>query len=356
MLTCGFECPSWSDLAAGATAPAPAPPEDAPGVPAGRARGWQHLAAAAVEAEALARLQPLLPAPVQARLRSQGGPGAGMWLNVFPVDELLTLPSIPFLLALRRRLCLELPAGPARCPCGALLDPWGNHLLACHSTGRLTRRGKALELAVAQLCREAGGPAVQVASRPRLRDLAMPGVSAHDLRELDVVARGFPLFGGRSIVVDATLRSPLSSAGRVRVGSHWHDGATFAAARRDKERKYPEFAVQAHRIKFVVAACEIGGRCNQECVDLVRALVLHRSSSAAPALRASLRSSLARRYWGILSVAIQRAGADCLSDDPSPVEFASLPLPSLDTLLLGIDAPFGVDAPDVSRLPPSTEQ
>ena len=105
----------------------------------------------------------------------------------------------------------------------------------------------------------------------------------------------------------------------------------------------------------MVAACEIGGRCNQECVDLVRALVLHRSISAAPALRASLRSSLARRYWGILSVAIQRAGADCLSDDPAPVEFASLPLPSLDTLLLGIDAPFGVDAPDVSRLPPSTE-
>ena len=105
---------------------------------------------------------------------------------------------------------------------------------------------------------------------------------------------------------------------------------------------------------FAHCHSKIGGRCNQECVDLVRAFVLHRSSSVAPALRASLRS-LARRYWGILSVAIQRAGADCLSDDPAPVEFASLPLPSLDTLPLGIDAPFGVDAPDVSRLPPSTE-
>ena len=120
-------------------------------------------------------------------------------------------------------------------------------------------------------------------------------------------------------MVDVTLRSPLSSAGGVRYGSHQRDGNTFAVARRDEERKYPELADQAQWIKFVVAACEVGGRCNQECVDLVRALVLHRAVSAAPALRAYLRSSLARRYWGILSVAIQRAGADCLSDDLSPV-------------------------------------
>ena len=60
----------------------------------------------------------------------------------------------------------------------------------------------------------------------------------------------------------------------------------------------------------------------------------------------------ARRYWGILSVAIQRAGADSILEDPPPPDFTSLPLPSLETLLTGIDAPFGVDAPDVSRLPP----
>ena len=148
---------------------------------------------------------------------------------------------------------------------------------------------------------------------------------------------------------------PLSAAGAVRFGSHQRDGATFSVARQDKEHKYPELAGQAHQIKFVVGACEIGGRCNQESVDLVRALVLHRAASAAPALRASLRSSLARRYWGILSIAIQRACVDCLSDDPLPLEFSSLPLPSPETLLAGVDAPFGVDAPDVSRLPPTHE-
>ena len=105
----------------------------------------------------------------------------------------------------------------------------------------------------------------------------------------------------------------------------------------------------------MVAACEVGGRCNQERVDLVRALVLHRAASAAPALRASLRSSLARRYWGILSIATQRACADCLLEDPPPLEFSSLPLPFPDTLLAGVDASFGVGAPDVGRLPPTIE-
>ena len=74
---------------------------------------------------------------------------------------------------------------------------------------------------------------------------------------------------------------PLSSAGAVRFCSHQRNGATFAVARQDKERKNPELAGQAHRIKFVVAACEVGGRCNQESVDLVRALVLHRATLAA---------------------------------------------------------------------------
>ena len=166
------------------------------------------------------RLRPLFPVPVQARLQFQGGTGAGMWLNVFPIDESLALPSLPFLLALRRRLSLELPAGPAPCQCGALADPWDNHFLACRSAGRLARRGKA-ELAFAQLLREASGLAAQVSTRSRICDFAVPSVSAHDQRELDVVARGLPLFDDRFIILDATLRSSFSSAGAVRFGSHY---------------------------------------------------------------------------------------------------------------------------------------
>ena len=38
-----------------------------------------------------------------------------------------------------------------------------------------------------------------------------------------------------------------------------------------------------------------------------------------------------------------------------PPEFTSLPLPSADIILAGNDAPFGVDAADISRLPLSNE-
>ena len=44
---------------------------------------------------------------------------------------------------------------------------------------------------------------------------------------------------------------------------------------------------------------------------------------AAPAFRVSLRSSLARRYWGILSVAIERDGADNVLYDPPDPELTS---------------------------------
>jgi hypothetical protein len=62
---------------------------------------------------------------------------------------------------------------------------------------------------------------------------------------------------------------------------------------------------------------------------------------------------LARRYWGILSVAIERDGADNLLYDPPDPEFTSPVSPFPDTVLAGNDATFGVDAPNVSRFPPS---
>ena len=97
----------------------------------------------------------------------------------------------------------------------------------------------------------------------------------------------------------------------------------MAVARQDKKRKCPELAGQAHRIEFVVAACGVGGLRNKESVDLVRARMLHRAASAVPALRASFCSTLVKRYWGILSVAIERDGADNLLYDPPHLELTS---------------------------------
>ena len=265
-----------------------------------------------------------------------------MWLQVFPTDPALCFESALFQLALRLRLMQPLPMSEAVCSCGAPLDPWGIHLQACMQTGRVSKRAVVQEQALCQVLREAGATARR---QPFLRDLAVPGVAADDARQLDVVASGLPVYGGRTLVLDATLRSPLTGAGHVRFDAHAEDGATFPRARVDKEHKYPELLTQELRIKFIVAAAEVGGRYNDEVVDLVRQLVAHRASRFAPALRQSMRVILARRYWGILSVATQRAVAQCVANPfATPAVAAAFPVPDLETLLTSYEAP------EVSRL------
>ena len=50
------------------------------------------------------------------------------------------------------------------------------------------------------------------------------------------------------------------------------DGATFAETVRDKQHKYSELVAQGARLQFVVAASEVGGRCNEQLITLVRQL------------------------------------------------------------------------------------
>ena len=97
-------------------------------------------------------------------------------------------------------------------------------------------------------------------------------------------------------------------------------------------------------VQFVVAASEVGGRCNDQLIDLVRQLARHKASTFAPPLRASMRTILARRFWGILSVATQRAVAQCVDPELGAPVAAVFPLPDLETLV------SGAEAPDVSRL------
>ena len=234
-----------------------------------------------------------------------------------------------------------LPLSVVSCTCGAHLDPWGIHLQACMQTGRVSRRAVLQEQALWQVLRETGATARH---RPFLRDLSVPGVLGTDARRLDVVASGLPVYGGRTLVIDATLRSPLTGAGHVRFDAHLTDGATFVQARLDKEHKYPELASQGSRLKFLVAAAEVGGRYNDEVVDLVRQLVAHRASLFAPCLRQSMRVILARRYWGILSVATQRAVALCVASPLTTHTAAVFPLPDFETLVTS------TEAPEVSRM------
>ena len=92
----------------------------------------------------------------------------------------------------------------------------------------LRKRGRPLEKAAARVCREAGA---RVAENVFLRAMNLNGISAHDGREIEVVATGLPLFGGAQLAVDTTLVAPLSRDGRPHPRCATVDGAQLQVAR-----------------------------------------------------------------------------------------------------------------------------
>ena len=100
----------------------------------------------------------------------------------------------------------------------------------------------------------------------RNMDLGVP--SAGDNRRLEVVIDGLPLFGGAQLAVDTTLVSALKENGEPRRGAADRDRVALAAARRVKERTYPELVDPGRRARLVVFALEVGGRWSEEAKDL----------------------------------------------------------------------------------------
>ena len=63
------------------------------------------------------------------------------------------------------------------------------------------------------------------------------------------------------------------------------------------------------KINLVVLGSEVGGRWNEQARTFVRDLVRLKANRAPPALRAAAFAAWARRWWGMLSVAVQQAVA-----------------------------------------------
>ena len=127
--------------------------------------------------------------------------------------------------------------------------------------GVLGRRGFALESAAARVCREAGA---RVSLDVRVQDMDLARPDALDNRRLEVVADGLPLFQGAQLAVDTTAVSVLRRDGVPRRRVVDQDGAALDAARRRKERVYPELTGQLGRTRLVVLACEVAGRWSEE--------------------------------------------------------------------------------------------
>ena len=90
-----------------------------------------------------------------------------------------------------------------------------------------------------------------------VRDLDLAAFNILDGRRLEVVADGLTLFRGAQLAIDTTMVSPLHRDGTVRRRAA-HVGAALEAARRRKERTYPEPSGDGGRARLVVLVAEVG--------------------------------------------------------------------------------------------------
>ena len=161
---------------------------------------------------------------------------------------LTRIEALLFRVLVQRRLRLLLPLSQRICGCGLSIDPLGHHRAACSRTGALGRRGFALESALARVCREAGGRSATwtwASQALATTDGGRWSLAQHVRRET------FGGGGGRP----SSLRR-----GAVGCRHHDRDGVALAAARRVKERTYPELLDPGRRARLVVFALEVGGR------------------------------------------------------------------------------------------------
>ena len=138
---------------------------------------------------------------------------------------------------------------------------------------------------------------------------------------------------GAALCCDATLVSPLHRNGLAHAGAAEEDGIALQAARRRKERRYPEL-LEGGPATLVVLAFEVGGRWSSESWDFLKKLVRLRVRRAPHLLRRAAALGWHRRWTCLLSVAAQKALASTLLE-PS----ARVPL-----------GPPGLDEPDLAEV------
>ena len=226
-----FHPPGWRGLGSGGSRPCGRSGPNQPKF------GWQQCASRSLETKHLnERVWPGMTDAERALLRSQRGPLASAAVTALPTSRATRMDGQPFRILLLRRLRLPLPLSSRTCRCGRQLDPLGHHRAACPEAGVLGRRGFPLEVAAAQVCREAGA---RVTTNIFVRDMDLAVVNVMDSRRLEVVADGLTAFRGAQLAIDTTLVSAIRRDGTARPGAATRAGVALAAARRTRE-DYPE--------------------------------------------------------------------------------------------------------------------
>ena len=214
------------------------------------------------------------------------------------------------------------------CRCGRQLDKFGHHRAACAVAGVLGRRGFPVEVAAAQVCREAGA---RVSTNLHVRDMDLTVFNNLDGRRLEVVADGLTLWQGAQLAIDTTLVSPLRRDGSARPRAADHDGAALEDARRRKERTYPELTGDGGRARLVVLAAEVGGRWSIETAHFLASLAKAKAEAAPDVLRGRVQQAYVRRWSALLACSAIRAfSASLLDRRPMPAPGV---IPSVDEVV-----------------------
>ena len=185
-----------------------------------------------------ADLFPRLNASGEALVRSQAGPGAGLALATCPTCRITSLEPQLYRVLLLRRLHLHLPLSERFCRCGQPLDPCCHHRAACARVGVLERRGYPLESIAVRICREGWRQGDHKHSRPAT--WTWQNQTWQTVGGSRWLQTAYRCSEGVQLAIDTTLVSTLHANGIPRrVGV---DGVALQAARRRKERRYPELA------------------------------------------------------------------------------------------------------------------
>ena len=130
----------------------------------------------------------------------------------------------------------------------------------------------------------------------------------------------------------------------------WRDKQSSDANKAKKEtlkQRYPELARRNQYGALTVLACETGGRWHHRALSMVSTLIEAKTQTIAPLLRQAAALAYHRRWWGILSTALQRTVATSLLDHPG---MGNMPGPGPEPPL-GDLLQIAMEIPEVSRLP-----
>ena len=295
----GFEPPCWEAFLEGARPPPRDPPDHEPG----GTRGWQHEAASRVERNfrdrKLMSVMSRRTGSVTLTKRSDCGHGPpDPTLRRSPSALSRISPQL-FRVLLLRRLRLPLPLCSRACRCG--------RLLRCFASSRRVFQSRGVGKTGIR-CRECCNQSVPRSGRHDIRDMYLAAPEARVGRRIEIVADGPPVWR-RTTGSGCHTCLPLHCDGSPMAGADVSDGAVLVAARRSKERTYPDLVGPHARVCLVVLAGEVGGRWSHEVSTIVRLLARAKAMSEPSILRRRAEQAWWFRWGTILVCSAARAFA-----------------------------------------------